>query len=240
MRAVVALDIFKTVYDKFRDEGLFDMEICRFINTAQLDVVRETLYNDNSKRSAGGNPVTGFENTQWSADDLGPLVFTIDGDSSDPLYSDSLGRVDYAIIQERLPINVEYISNNIADLTKPDILHISSLRRWDNGEFKKVEWVRHNEHSQRESNPFTRSMDECPTYRIVNKGIKINPSGRRLLDISVIRAPKNMWAGEVSQIHDPELPDHMMVSIIYRALILAGINIRESQFTQLLELQERK
>lgn len=239
MRAREAISIFKTIYDEFRDEGVYDIEICRLINLATQDWMREAMHNILNKRSMYQAPIGGFENTQWDSNDWSTLISEFEGRTTET------GYLMDTVISEKFPSSRYYDSKGLVSNEKCKIAQILSVERWSGTRFRSVTWDRHNEVAKNRRNPFRKPNDEYPRYLRLRGRINIEPGGSRIIKGTVLRYPVNMWYqseevvdGVIAQ--DPELPRMVMITIIYRALILAGVNMRENQLMQMMEMQEAK
>ena len=227
MTAETCISYFKHIWDSYRDEGLYDIEICNLLNIAQSKYIRGVLNNDLTE--------FGLESTQWSSDDIAPLI------SNHEVYTSNEGVLFDNQIAEDFPSTDSYDVQGLISTKQTEIIHISSMRRYHEGSYRYVRWERHNDYGKSLRNPFKQASDAYPTYRRYQGYFQLNPESRRLLQLTVIRSAKNIWFSHDGNVRvsDPEMSDHVMIKILEHALLKAGINMREGQFYQMINNETR-
>lgn len=108
--------------------------------------------------------------------------------------------------------------------------------------YDKSRFVRHNDFSTNQQNSFKKATNDFPIHRYYNSKLQFNPTGVANIKITVILFPLLMTLDDPtdsgvrgSNAIDSELDDDRTNEIAYLALSMAGINIRESDFYQMVE-----
>lgn len=248
MTARETYDIFISLIDDYEDESVTFAEFSRHINTAMVSVMKDHFYNpnDRSKRNEYHEPRKGFENTQYDIESWRNLVMQIPSESNEVLQTDNRGRLAHSNILGYFPEDVirdeAGLITDPMERNKPEIFHFNSISRWDGSKYCSVKWKRHNEIEAIEKNPHQRPTDRFPVCVYFKNYIQFYPIGSRAIRLSVTRMPLHFWYDEedFTATQDPELTDFLMYDVIYRAVTLAGKQIREDRFSQLIQQEEYK
>lgn len=210
-------DFFDEIIDKVGSPYLTDDEKDLLFNRAQISVLEDLVYNRRIKDPRDspmnqGNPSTGFENTEFSAEAIKNLIVEI----PDGLLATSTGgRINYSSIETLFP-----------KATK--IYHISNLaRKSSGGLMKSARYVRHNDYYSALGNVFKAPSDDHPIRRHFDSYIQIDPKVSGVdVEMTVIRFPEEM---DLATSVGSELSEQVHNNIVFQALRYAGVSIRDMQ-----------
>ncbi len=238
MKIQAAYNIFMRVYDKYRQEGIALFEFAEYVNLAQVVTMRKCTYDNKLKRHVHQEPVKGLGDNQYNIEQLQSLVVSIPVDPRGTLTTDVYGRVEMADIEAYFPDDVIRGEMGVIETKKPEVFHVASAARYctDDGKMRMAQWVRHNDWEAIQENPFRTPTEFYPGFRYFDDHLKFAPEGTRDVQLTVIRMPRHVWIDEsgVNDV-DPELNDKIMYDVIFEALSLAGITIREPDFYKMIE-----
>jgi hypothetical protein len=240
MTIVEVKDIFDHIYDKFRDEGILDFEFCRNINTAQAIIVKQYARAQGLPR--GQFSTDGFEKNIYSAEDFAPLITHLRYDDIPITFTDTKGRLYKDLIKSRFDNIVVRNLNGIIETKKPEVFIVGDVSIWSDGLQRVCKWVRHNDKGYIRNNPLRKPSSKYPTVEYYEDYYQFNPKGKHLVTGTFLRMPRPVWFDSANVLNniDPELSDNMMIDVIFRALGLAGINIRERQFFEMVQKEQTK
>lgn len=130
--------------------------------------------------------------------------------------SDANGLITYDNINTLLSTELSYV------------LNIEHGKKDCNGNYsyKRSRFVRHNDILKWEENEFLEPTDSKPKHNYFSGGVQLYPETPRRANITLVRKPLEVSIGGGI---DCELPDITHVDILYKALSLAGISIREDE-----------
>lgn len=228
--------IFDHFVDKHRDAGIESFEFCRYINTAQVNLMKESFF----PKTGNQDPPHGFDMTEYDVERWKPCILSFeDFDLQRNLYTNSNGVLKVDDIKKYFPDDKIYDDTGLIDTKKPDILKIINASRYYNGQYFNCRWVRHND-VRVLGNPFKREDEEHPVLVIDDDRYRILPKAARRILLSVVRLPIHVWYDESDESTniDPELPDATMMDVIIKATEYAGINIRERDLVAYMKTQK--
>lgn len=246
MTAREAYDIMSHFWDKYRDEWIPPATASRLINTAQIAVVKDHIYNsaDPTKKNEYQEPRRGYEQTFFDAIELSNITVEYPNDVISAPTINAAGRFLYSALQLAFPVDVIRDEGGIIVQTFPTPIHIPDLRVWDVAamKFQTAKWIRNNDFIHI-NDPLYGASREHPKYRIRNGFFQVYPVsvyGGQSVEISVIRTPIHMWYDPVNQADqiDPELPDTLMYDVLIRAAAYGGIFIKEPDVVKWLQNEE--
>lgn len=93
-------------------------------------------------------------------------------------------------------------------------------------------WVRHNDLNRFERNKYLRGTEKYPIYTYNNDGLKIRPSSIQSCKVSVLRKHKDV---SLENSIDSEFPESIHHKILYDALVLSGIPVKDFDLNILKE-----
>jgi len=225
-----------------RSEYLEEYEMLEHLNNAQIAIVKDHIYNSNKKRSEYHQPPSAFEQTQHSSNSISSLIEDFVDGELPLLFLDKKGRLPYSEIKQHFPTNKIFGPQGQIAERKCDILHISRFQWRQDGKYRTIRWVRHNDLSQAELNPHEKPTEKYPIYTTNKDYYQVLPAIDKVVRLTIIREPLFIWndPANANNNQDPELPDQMLHDVMYRALTMAGIQIREGEFANFIEKEEMK
>lgn len=225
-----------------RSEYLEQYEMLEHLNNAQTAVVKDYLYNQSKKRSEYQQPPYGFEQTQHNSHAIRQLIVDFLDSETPLLYLDQKGRLQYDRIKEHLPTNNIYGPQGKIAERKCEVFHVTRFQWRHEGSYRTIKWLRHNDLSQAELNPHRKPTMKWPIYTTNKDYLQVLPVVDKVVRLTIVREPLFIWndPADATVNQDPELPDHMMYDVLFRALTQAGIQIREGEFARFIEQEEMK
>ena len=210
-----AKDIFDQVTDVFADEGIDTHEFCRHMNTAMVAVLSNKSFNSFIKQDAAAEPSYALEQQSFDSQHLQPLYkqLNITPVSGIPITFDA--------IRASFPDDVIRNFLGIIETKKPEIYQLLAIETQDG---LPLYFARHNDVATLRRNSFSKPRPEHPHIQLVNNGYSIEPAVP--VRVKVYRMPRHVWLGDGADV-DPELGDKVMYDVIMRAVVLAGVQIRE-------------
>lgn len=210
--------LFKLIVDKVGSPYFTDSEIDEFLNAAQGSLLEDYVYNRNMKDKRmqlplkEADPESGFENVAFLNEYISNLVTEIS------VVTDAQGQIPYAAIDASLPTSMY----NLVNIARKD----------DNDVFRNVRYWRHNDYWRLKDNTLKTFDDENPAHLKYDDYIQVLPVAEGTdIDLTVIRYPRDIKLDEDTPANnqDSELSESSHDEIVYMALELAGISIREIQ-----------
>ncbi len=216
-------DRFALILDKEGSPDLIDSEFTTLINTAQLAVVKDIVEGEIKNKKEEEMPPHAFENVSHLSERIAPLISSIT-----TLSTDADGRIQYS---------------SINGLLSTVFYHIANIARVESGTYYPCRFVRHNDVYKHELNNFKKSTVTSPIVSKFADYLQVLPDTASVsVKLTVVRFPKNVNFDEDTPANniDPELPDNTMQEVLFRALALAAIGIREPQLYQAAVAEEKK
>jgi hypothetical protein len=209
MTSAQAIDIFNLLLDKTGSPYLTDEEILKLLNSSQLEILNRMVPD-----SLGG--VTNFEFDSNTAANIQPLVCTIAIPSTE-----QSGVITFEEINDEIQSVFE---DETAILFRIQNICISATQ-------VPVRFIKANNRYSFEQNTFKKPTATNSYYTLTFKGIQLSniPIGT-LYELSCIKYPKVMTAD-----NSPDWGDYVMNQVIFKALELAGVSVRDSELTQGLQ-----
>lgn len=228
-------EIFRTTYDRYgSEEGITDYEMSRVINEATLLTMKYHFQPQRFQHPKGinGQPMMGFENTKYESEDFQPLIC-----DDIEVTSNSDGVITDSQLSTAFPADKVYLEDgSVISDNKTDIFHYLNVCRWSGSVYEECRYVRHHEKKRQADNAFLGPVDDCPTYSFIKEGVKMRPGGSRNAQVTFVRYPVHFWYLPEQGIEvDPELPGSIMMDIIFRAVQLAGMGVRDNEVYQFAE-----
>ena len=214
---------FSIILDKEGAPDLIDSEFTALVNTAQLAVVKDIVEGELKNKKAVEMPAHAFENVSHLSERIAPLISSIT-----TLTTDADGRIQYA---------------DINGLLSTVFYHIANIARLESGVYYPCRFVRHNDRYKHELNSFKKPTITKPIVMKFADYLQILPDTASIgVNMVTIRTPKDINFDEDTPGNniDPELPDNTMQEVLFRALTLAAISIREPQLYQATVAEEKK
>jgi len=236
MKITEAKNIFDNILSEFEGSGSTNEEFCEYFNTATILRMQDD-FDDNMQGRRG------YENDMFSAENWRHLVVNFRSDQEPFLETDAKGRLSVFNIQQHFPDQVSRSADGLDSVTKPDIWRVIFFKRYNpiTGQFRRVDWLRHNENPIAQDNPFRQATDRYPTYTIQSDHYQLLPEDSRLLEASIVHAPIRVYIDDkdVTKNIDPVVGDSIVLDIVFRALCLTGLSLRDAQFYQLIQNEKR-
>lgn len=227
MKILEAKDIWDQVVDKYADSGFEDFEFARHLNTAMALVARGNSYNHLIKAGGpAGEPVFAFEQADLDDELLAPLVERTTVSSASNLITRT--QIRAAFPDDTIRTGA---LGTVTETKKPDILKVMAV---ENSAGNGVTYVRWNDWARLAKNRHTKPSATQPHLGIFDEGYRVNPDGD--YTFTVLRMPLHCWLSDdtPAQNIDPELPDSLMYDVIFKALALGGVQVREGEFLNAL------
>lgn len=207
---------FDLVIDKEGSPYYTSNEKDLFLQRSQIDYVNNFFGNPTSKHVA--------DRTDKDSSRLGDLVESV------VVRSDVNGKVSDDSINTDLITDYMYILN-VA----------SSYNGGCSDDYAKCRFVRHNDYYNIKDNEFKKPTEEYPIHRVFDSYLQIDPKGERNVQVTVCREPVKLTLDDPDSTGeqglgavDSSLSDKVHNQIVYGALRYAGINIRETEFYQMV------
>lgn len=237
------IDSFHLLYDQYsRQEGLLDSEVCVHLNGALASLMADCFYRKELKRSINASPPYGYESDQFVVQDFSPLLSEVE------LIPDANGMLAYLQIRSEVgsevgQITVRDLSGQVIQVRDPEIFHYDFVSRYnpDTDDFTECRWVRGNDILRDARNPYREPIDGFPKYRLTLAGLKFYPSTDAAVRLSIVREHPWMWYDQndlLSKV-DFELNVRVQDAMINRALIRAGISVRDMALFQTAKSNEQ-
>ncbi len=214
---------FSIILDKEGSPDVIDTEFTSLINTAQLAVVKGIVEGELKNKKAEEMPPHAFENVSHLSERIAPLIYPISTATVG-----NTGHVLYSTINAFLPTT---------------FYHIASVARLEAGTYYFCRFLRLNDRYKHELNSFKKPDVTHPVYMLERNQIQTLPiTASVAMKLVVIRNPKDINFDEDTPGNniDPELPDNTMQEVLFRALILAAVSIREPSLHQAVVAEEKK
>ncbi len=230
-----AYDIYASIWERSRDDGIISPIFSRHMNMAMIAIMKDHFFQKHNQPTPYHSPKYAFENVQYSIEAFYPLVSEIE------LTTDNVGRINISDIEATFPQTVIRDEVGNIETKRCPLFHINNVARYDGtGKFESARWVRHNEYRLAQRDPFLEPTERHPLWRYTDNRVVLDPGGQRAVRLSVTRHPKHMWFDEnfVDQAVNPELPDHTMYDVIWRALRYAGVFIDKQNLYQGSTIEE--
>lgn len=230
-----AIEIFDRVYDNFQgNEGLEIDEICVLMNTGLLKLINSFF----SRNTIGSRkPGMDFEGNEINSEDFSALIH-------EPLTltPSATGRIQIDDIRAFLPqINVRIDGEPLLDIRQAYIHKILSVRRWwsEKAKYRKCTHILHNEYPVVADDALRMPIEKYPIYRNFSGYLQVDPQSSNQCEVVVLREPAYMWLNPSVAGHtqDPEVSDKLMIYVIFEALILAGVGVRDGQMYSMIQGQ---
>lgn len=224
---------FNIILDKVGQPAFKDTERTRFFNIAQLSMLDEYSKNHMAKQTIDSLPNYGTEDDTFMSEALQPFVPELTETSSGiTIKTDADGRVTYADINTSVAFHTGQAVN---------FYHIDTVHRKDTT-FEECDYVRRNDLQERKDNEFKEPTAAFPIYTYYDTYLLVHPIGVEDVKLSVIRYPVEILIDDATPGNnvDPEWPDKVTNELIFRALNLAGVSIREGEFYQMMEREVQK
>lgn len=207
--------LFNQILDKVGSPYFTDSEVDTFLNSSQLSILNDRIYNRKLKDKRlqvmveHTNPMYAYENVSYSSEGIVSLEKKLEN-----LVTGADGEVTYADMESAAGDR--------------DIYHISSIdRKNEAGAWRYIKYRRKNDNSRLNDNSLKRSTDKFPTLQYYDDRIEIEPVAQGTeIRASVIIYPIEMdLAGGV----DCELSEKTHNEIVFKALELAGVSARDQE-----------
>jgi hypothetical protein len=218
MTILEAKDIFDQLVDVFADEGVADHEFSRHFNTAQMQVMSGRTFNAFIKTGPAEEPSYALEQQPFDAQQLHPLYVTA-------LITPVSGFLDNTVIRSTFPDEVIRNREGIIETRKPLIYHMLAIETEDGLPLYEA---RHNDIARLRRNRLSAPRAIAPMVTVVAGGYQIEPSVT--VRYKLYRQPVHVWYDEADESTwvNPELGDKIVYDIIMRAVLLAGVQIRDT------------
>lgn len=154
--------------------------------------------------------IDGLENSSFSSEAISACVEEV------TISSDSTGKITYAAINAIVPTEFYHLS--------------TILRTGSDSADRSCRYVEINDYAATLSNALKVPTDKDPIYRNIGSAIHVDPKTAADFVLTVYRTPRG-----ISATQDSELLESTHEKIIYNALVQAGINLRESDFYQMVK-----
>jgi hypothetical protein len=215
---------FDLIIDKVGSPYLTSDEKDSFLQRGEVSFVN-SFFSGNRDKYVG-------EDTDKNTERISPLIDEFDGST------DLSGRISFPTINFELSTPVMYIMN-------------VGVKFEGNGcgsdNYVKSRFVRHNDFFAHQNNEFKKGSDEFPVHRYFNDYIKVTPSTRKDVYLTVCREPIKVTLDDPNDSGvagtsaiSSELDDKVHDEVLLYALRSAGINIREIEFYQMLNQEQDK
>lgn len=240
MKAKEVSEIFRLMYDRYASqEGVTDYEMSRFINDAALLTMKYHFQPHKGKyqNSINKDPVIGFENTSYDAEDFQPVIY-----DSLTATSNVSGLVLNTAFTGSFPnVKVYQEDGGVIEDERAGIFHYVDVLRYNGSDFFGATWMRHNELKTAQDNSFTKPSSETPAYVYIKDGIRMVPTGARNVKVTVVRYPTMFWwLPEQNIAVDPEFKRSLMMDIIQRAVKLAAVSVRDGDGYKFLTTEQQE
>ena len=214
---------FDLLFDKVEEPYLTSDEKDVFINRATFDYINDFF-----------KPTDGVRNGETASFDTEALIPIIQRLSLD---TDNIGRLFYTDIDAQTDTSFMYLLNAAIKESGCEVT----------ANYRPSRFVRHNDFFKHQDNSFKEGTKVYPIHRYLNTHIQFNPAEALNTQITIIKEPV------MATLDDPnntgtagpnavnvELPDKTHNNIVYRALNLTSVEVREADFysmTQQLQSQ---
>jgi len=236
MRIAELLDLFRSRYDNYgSNRGLEQVEVIILLNSAQRLTINKILYyeDDRMKRSNQQAPTYGFENVEYSTEDLNKLLVV-----NQVFTPNNQGVLTFDVIRAVLPgVTIRSLEGVAGPVRKSKIEHIMNVSRWNGSTYRSSKWRRHNEIRSVENDLLRVPTDKYPSHTIGGDAVQFYPQTDNQVRISLIREPQYMWLGDNISVN-PELSDRLMEEVVEIAMQLASGSVRDFQAYQLYKDRE--
>jgi len=226
MLAATFNSMFDSICDSTANPYLTDTDKNNFARAATLGELEAIVRGLPENRYAVEPELRGLGNSQFEINDISILANHIATTASGADHSLSKTTLNTAI-------------DAAAGISGAVVYHITAVTHEDaNNNVFEAKFLRHNDRTAYERNKYLKASATRHYFSEFQNEYRFYPSSvpSRAVTLTSIRYPIEMLIDTDTPGNNvnPELPDHVMVAILYRACRLAGINIREPEFFQMV------
>ena len=226
--------LFLTILDQYGAPNVNEFEFCQHWNIQQIAELNEDVFA--LKEEGGKHEKTEQKSEKWRS-------ITKEVPTSGVLNTDANGRLSYSTITSYLP-NFTVYDETGAILTngKTQVAHIESALRDSTAfqipatQYQLCRFVPRNKINAHERNYFKKASDDNPTYTTYEDYIQFFPEEVANVKVVVLRYPVEVHLGAtVVDDINPDISKDAAMRVLFRVLASAGVQIREPNFTQMIE-----